>query len=456
MTDAFQTSCTTIILAAGEGKRMRSDTPKVLHPIAGLPMVNHVIDTALEAGSDTVAVVVGNQAERVEAAVRDHSAAVSTHIQHERKGTAHAVLAAREAIERAQGDLVILYGDVPLIRAETIDSARDALRSGSDVVVLGFHTAQPTGYGRLLTQGSQLLAIREEKDATDEERKVTFCNSGIMAFRAEHALDLLDAVGSANAQGEYYLTDTVEIARERGLNAVAIEVPEADTLGVNDRVQLAQVEELWQQRRREVAMRDGVTMTAPDTVILHYDTELASDCVIEPNVVFAQGVTVASGATIRAFSHLEGAAVGEGAVVGPYARLRPGAAVGTSAKVGNFVEIKGATLGEGAKVNHLSYIGDAEVGAKANVGAGTITCNYDGYNKWKTQIGEGAFIGSNTSLVAPVTVGDGIITAAGSVITNDVEADALAITRADQKNIPGKARELHVRNAATKAKRTAN
>lgn len=430
---------------------MRSDTPKVLHPVAGLAMVNHVIDTAISTGSDTVAVVVGNQAERVEAVVRGHSDTVSTHIQHERKGTAHAVLAARAVIEKAGGDLVILYGDVPLIRSEAIDSAREALRSGCDVVVLGFHTAKPTGYGRLLTDGAQLLAIREEKDATDEERKVTFCNSGIMAFRAEHALDLLDAVGSGNAQGEYYLTDTVEIARERGLKAVAIEVPEADTLGVNDRVQLAQVEELWQQRRREAAMRDGVTMTSPGTVILHHDTQLASDCIIEPNVVFAAGVSISSGATIRAFSHLEGATVGEGAVVGPYARLRPGADLGKSTKVGNFVEIKGATLGEGAKVNHLSYIGDAEVGAKANIGAGTITCNYDGYNKWKTRIGEGAFIGSNTSLVAPVTVGAGIITAAGSVISRDVEADALAITRAEQKNLPGKAKQLRERNAATKA-----
>ena len=450
MSEPNTRSCLTIILAAGEGKRMASDMPKVLHPVAGLPMVCHVIDTAVAAGGTKHAVVVGNQAERVADIVKTHNVSTEIFVQTERKGTAHAVLAARDAVTEDFDDVIILYGDVPLIRSQTIQSARDALRDGADIVVLGFETADPTGYGRLLMEGETLAAIREHKDASPEERLVTLCNSGIMAFKREHILSILDAVGNDNAQGEYYLPDAVEIGRARGLSTTSITVPEEDTLGVNDRIQLAQVEQIWQDRSRDTLLRNGVTIQAPHTVILHHDTKIEKDVILEPNLVFSQGVTVKSGATIRAFSHLEGAVVGEGAVIGPYARLRPGTSLAANSKIGNFVETKNAQIGEGAKVNHLSYVGDSTVGAKANIGAGTITCNYDGFNKHKTIIGEGAFIGTNTSLVAPVTIGNHANTAAGSVIYVDVPDHDLAIERSKQANLTGKAKSLREKNAAIK------
>ena len=444
-------SCLTIILAAGEGKRMASALPKVLHPVAGLPMVHHVLDCAQAAGSERRAVVVGNQAERVEASVLAHDPKASIHTQTERLGTAHAVLAARSAIEEGCDEIVILYGDVPLIRAETIAQARATLQNDADVVVLGFETENPTGYGRMVRADGQLIAIREEKDATHEERQIKFCNSGIMAMRGGSVLGLLESIQNHNVQGEYYLTDVVEIARSRGLDVQAINVPEEDTLGVNNREQLADVSGIWQRRKRAACMTSGVTMSAPETVMFHHDTQVAADATIEPYVVFAEGVTVESGATIRAFSHLEGAHVGANAVVGPYARLRPGTHLSAGAKIGNFVETKKTEVGEGAKINHLSYVGDAVVGARANIGAGTITCNYDGYNKHVTQIGEEAFIGSNTSLVAPVSVGKGANTAAGTVVTKDVPDAALAITRVDQNNVLGLAKKLRDRYAAKKA-----
>ena len=453
MVETDTRSCLTIILAAGEGKRMASDLPKVVHPVAGLPMVCHVVNTTQDAGSDDLAVVVGNKAELVTDVLTQHGAEISTHLQTERLGTGHAVLAARDAVKSSHDDVIVLYGDVPLVKVETLVSARAALAEGADVVVLGFRTADPTGYGRLLVENGELKAIREHKDATDEEREVNFCNSGIMAFRAEHMLPLLDAIKNDNAQGEYYLTDAVEIGCAKGLKVVATEVPEEETLGVNDRVQLAEVEGIYQRRRRNQLMRDGVAMSAPESVYLHHDTQIARDVTLEPNIVFGPGVTVEKGATIRAFSHLEGTTVRQDAVVGPYARLRPGADIGVGSKIGNFVEVKNAEIGDGAKVNHLSYVGDASVGEKANIGAGSITCNYDGFNKHRTTIGKGAFIGTNTSLVAPVTVGDHANTAAGSVIYQDVPEDDLAIERSKQANLPGKAKALRARYAAEKAKK---
>lgn len=455
MVEISSRTCLTIVLAAGEGKRMASDLPKVLHPVAGLPMVCHVLNTASAAGSQDLAIVVGNKAELVSETVAGQMPHASIHLQQQRLGTAHAVLAAREAVQSGHDDVVVLYGDVPLVRVETITAARQSLADGADIVVLGFHTDDPTGYGRLVEKDGELIAIREHKDATEAERTINFCNSGIMAFRATCMLDVLDAIGSDNAQNEFYLTDAVEVGRQKGLSVVAAAVPEDETLGVNDRVQLAQVEAIWQTRRRDQLMRAGVAMSAPETVYFHHDTEIERDVTIEPNVVFAVGVRVAAGATVRAFSHLEGAQVGAGAIVGPYARLRPGADIGEAAKIGNFVEIKGAAIGNGAKVNHLSYIGDATVGATANIGAGTITCNYDGFNKHRTTIGEGAFIGTNTSLVAPVEIGPNANTAAGSVITENVPEDDLAIERNKQANLKGMARRLRNRYAAAKAAKAA-
>jgi len=442
----------TIILAAGEGKRMRSPLPKVLHPVAGLPMVVHVLETASKAGASDQALVIGNQAELVEETVTACGHTPSLHIQTKREGTAHAVLAARDAVRDSHDDVVVLYGDVPLIRDTTIEAARDALADGADIVVLGFETETPAGYGRLVMEDDALVAIREDKDATEAERAITFCNSGIIAFRREHMLPVLDAIGNDNSQGEYYLTDAVEVGRAKGLKTVAIAVPEEETTGVNDRVQLAQIEALWQARRRTELMTSGVTMQAPETVWFHHDTEVAGNCIIEPNVVFSEGVTLEAGAAIRAFSHLEGAHVGPDCAVGPYARLRPGTVLGRKVKVGNFVETKKANVADGAKINHLSYVGDAEVGAAANIGAGTVTCNYDGFNKHITVIGEGAFIGTNTSLVAPVRIGNNANTAAGSVVYQDVPEDDLAIERSKQVNLEGKAKQLRARNKAIKNK----
>lgn len=425
-------SCLMIVLAAGEGTRMKSDIPKVLHEIGNRPMVCHSLAVAAAAGADRLALVIGPNHEAVAAAAGRVAPGIGAFVQSQRLGTAHAVLQARAAIEAGADDVVVLYGDTPLLRPETLKAVRGRLAEGADVVVLGFRAADPTGYGRLLTRGDRLIAIREHKDATDAERAVTFCNSGIMGFRGDHALAILDRIGNANAKGEYYITDAVEIALAQGLTAVAIEGDEREFLGVNDRAQLARCEAEFQARMRAAAMAAGVTLVAPETVFFSFDTEIGRDTVVEPNVVFGPGVTVEPGVRIRAFSHFEGARVSAGAQLGPYARLRPGAEIGRDAHIGNFVEIKNARVEEGAKVNHLTYIGDARVGAKANIGAGTITCNYDGFVKYHTDIGAGAFVGSNSSLVAPVAIGAGAYVGSGSVVTADVPADALAVARGRQ------------------------
>ncbi len=441
-------SCLSIILAAGEGTRMKSALPKVLHRIAGLPMVAHVVRAAEAAGTGDLALVIGHGAEQMREAAQKFAPRAETFVQEKRLGTAHAVLAARAAIERGHDDVLVMFGDTPLIDAEALKAARQKLAEGAAVVVIGFRTENPTGYGRLIEKGGRLVAIREEKDCSDEERAIKFCNGGLMAVAGSHVLALLDAVGNHNAKGEYYLTDIVEIAGGKGLEVVATEASFDNALGINNRAELAEAEAIWQKRRRREAMLEGATLIAPETVFFSYDTQVGQDAVIEPNVWFGPGVTVDAGATVHAFSHIEGATVGPNAEVGPFARLRPGADLRRKAKVGNFCEVKKAVVEEGAKVNHLTYIGDARVGAGAHIGAGTITCNYDGYSKFFTDIGAGAFIGSNSALVAPVSIGDGAYVASGSVITENVPDDALAFGRSRQKTLPGKAKELRERRAS--------
>ncbi|MBU0739266.1 MAG: bifunctional UDP-N-acetylglucosamine diphosphorylase/glucosamine-1-phosphate N-acetyltransferase GlmU [Alphaproteobacteria bacterium] len=444
-------TCLAVVLAAGDSTRMKSSMSKVLHPVGGRPMIAHVMASIAASGVSDVALVLGRDADKVEKAASIEGLAVAGVLQTERLGTGHAVLMAKEAIARGYDEILVAYGDVPLITAAPLKAAREALAGGADVAVIGFHTANPTGYGRLLVENGELVAIREEKDATEAERAVTWCNSGLMAIDGKKALDLLSRIGNQNAKGEYYLTDLVEIARSLGGKAVAVDAPESELTGCNNRAELAVIERLWQERRRHELMVSGVTMIAPETVFLSHDTVIGQDALIEPNVVFGPGVNVEGGAVIHAFSHLEGAHVAAGATVGPFARLRPGASLAEGSKVGNFCEVKKAEIGRGAKVNHLTYIGDAVVGAETNIGAGTITCNYDGVNKFETHIGAGAFIGSNSSLVAPVKIGDGALIASGSVITEDVPADALAFGRARQEMKPGRAAVIRERNLAIKA-----
>lgn len=422
-----------IILAAGKGTRMRSETPKVLHALAGRSMVSHVVATAKSAGCAQQAIVVGDQADRVTAAVKTEYEEAEFFTQKEQLGTAHAVLAARPALERSHDTILVLYADTPLLQAETLQRLIAKLDEGHHLAVLGFEAADPTGYGRLLTdETGSLLAIREQKDASGEELKVTLCNSGVFAFRSEKILSLLDQIDNHNAKGEYYLTDAVEIARSEGLPAGVMICDESEVLGVNSKAQLAEAEAVLQNRLRKMAMENGVTLVAPETVFFSYDTKVAQDTIIEPNVVFAPGVKVDQNVNIRAFSYLEYCLIQEGSIIGPYARIRPESVIGPDAKIGNFVEVKKAKIESGAKVNHLTYIGDARVGKNANIGAGTIVCNYDGFFKYQTDIGAGAFVGSNSSLVAPVKIGDGAFVGSGSVITKDVAPDALAITRAQQ------------------------
>lgn len=449
--DEKKRSCLAIILAAGESTRMKSSLTKVLHPIGNRPMIAHVVDALAGAGITDVALVLGRDAEKVETAARNQSVRSETYIQTQRLGTAHAVLAARDAIKRGYDDILIVFGDTPLLTASPLQATRAGLAAGSDVVVVGFMAADPYGYGRLIVENGELVAIREEKDATPAERKITYCNGGLMAIDGRKALALIDKIGNANVKGEYYLTDIVEVVRASGGHATAVEAPEDELTGCNTRADLAFIERLWQQRRRTELMLSGVSMIAPETVFLSYDTKIDHDVMIEPNVVFGPGVTVESGAVLHAFSHLEGAHVGAGAAVGPFARLRPGANLGIDSKVGNFCEVKKAEIGAGAKVNHLTYIGDAVIGASSNIGAGTITCNYDGINKHETRIGANAFIGSNSALVAPVTIGDGAYVASGSVITQDVPDDAVAFGRARQENKLDRAKAIRERNAAIKA-----
>ncbi len=430
-----------VILAAGMGTRMNSDLPKVLHQVAGAPMVVHSIKAATAIEAERIVVVTGHGAAQVTKAVQDWNPDTATVEQTEQLGTAHAVLQARDALAGFSGDVIILYGDTPFIRPETLETMR-AARQSHAVVVLGFEAADPGRYGRLKMAGDTLDSIVEFKDATDAERAITFCNSGVLCADATTLFSLLDAVGNDNASGEFYLTDIVAIANERGLSATAVTCPEAETMGVNDRAQLAAAERIFQANARAEAMENGVTLTAPETVFFAHDTVIGRDTIIEPNVIFGPDVSIESGTRIRAFSHLEGCHVSRGATVGPFARLRPGAELAEDVHVGNFCEIKNATIDEGAKVNHLSYIGDASVGARTNIGAGTITCNYDGVFKHRTTIGREAFIGSNTMLVAPVTVGDRALTGSGSVITQDIPADALSVARAKQVNKPGLGKRL--------------
>ncbi|WP_170332660.1 bifunctional UDP-N-acetylglucosamine diphosphorylase/glucosamine-1-phosphate N-acetyltransferase GlmU [Ruegeria arenilitoris] len=441
-----------VILAAGKGTRMNSDIPKVLHPIAQVPMLVHAMRAGAVLSPEQTVIVTGHGAEAVAKAAAAEDDIAQIAVQEEQLGTAHAVAQARDELKDFEGDIVVLYGDTPFLQPDTLERMV-AARSNNDLVILGFQAADPARYGRLVMQGETLERIVEFKDASEEERAITLCNSGLLACDAKTLFSLIDAVGNDNASGEYYLPDVVEIARNRGLKVTAVACDEAQTLGVNSRADLAVADAVFQSRARAELLDLGVTMMAPETVYLAADTVIGRDTVIEPNVVFGPGVTVESGATIRAFSHLEGCHVSRGAVVGPYARLRPGAELAENARIGNFVEIKNAEIAEGAKVNHLSYIGDATVGAATNIGAGTITCNYDGVMKHQTTIGENVFIGSNTMLVAPVTVGDGAMTATGTVVTRDVEPDALAVARAKQDNKPGYARKLFDMLKAKKARR---
>ena len=443
-------SCLAIVLAAGEGTRMRSTLPKVLHVIAGRTLLAHVLSALAKAGGTQTAVVVGPDREDVAAEAKRIAPNAQTFVQAERRGTAHAVLAAKDAIKKAADDVLVIFGDTPLILPETLAGLRGALIDGAAVAVLGFRPADPKGYGRLVTQGNELLAIVEEADATDAQRAITLCNGGLMAIAGQHALAILEKIGNANRKSEFYLTDAVTVAREMALRAVALEVAEDEVSGINTKAQLAAAEAVTQQRLRTAAMEAGVTLVAPETVYLCADTKLGKDVTIEPYVVFGTGVTVEDGATIRSFSHLHGAHVGKGAIVGPYARLRPGAKLEENVHIGNFVEVKEALIEAGAKANHLTYIGDARVGAGANIGAGTITCNYDGAAKHRTDIGAGAFIGSNSSLVAPVTIGDGAYIGSGSVITKNVPAGSLALERAQQVVKEGWAERLRSLKAVGK------
>ena len=435
-------TCLAIVLAAGEGIRMRSTLPKALHAIGGRTLLAHVLSAAAQAGGAELAVVVGPDHDTVAAAAQSLAPQAQIFVQRERLGTAHAVLAAKSAIARSPDDILVVFADTPLLRAQTLTQLRAALERGAAVAVLGFKPADPQGYGRLVMQGDELVAIREHSDASADERKIDFCNGGVMALAGSHALAILERIGNANAKGEFYLTDAVAIARDMGLKAVATETGEDDVLGINTKAQLAESEAVLQTRLRAAALEAGVSMTAPQTVYLAADTKFGKDVTIEPHVVFGPGVTVDDGALIRSFSHLEGAHVGKGARIGPFARLRPGTELGPDVHIGNFVEVKAAQIEAGAKANHLSYIGDARVGEGANIGAGTITCNYDGIAKHRTDIGKGAFIGSNSSLVAPVAIGDGAYVGSGSVVTKDVPADALAVARAPQTVKEGWAKRL--------------
>jgi bifunctional UDP-N-acetylglucosamine pyrophosphorylase/glucosamine-1-phosphate N-acetyltransferase len=445
-------TCLAIVLAAGEGTRMRSARPKVLHMVAGRTLLGHVLTALNMTANTSIAVVVGPEHDDVSADARANIADSQVFVQKERRGTAHAVLAAKPAIEKGADDIVVVFGDTPLIRPQTLEKLRGAIADGAAVAVLGFKPADPTGYGRLVTQGTELIAIVEHADATEQQRAIALCNGGLMAFDGKSALKILERIGNGNRKSEFYLTDAVKIARDMKLKTIALEVTEDEVSGINTKAQLAGVEATMQARLRQAALEAGVTLVAPDTVHLAADTKLGKDVTVEPYVVFGPGVTVEDGATIRSFSHLAGAHVGKNAIVGPYARLRPGARLEENVHIGNFVEVKEALIEAGAKANHLSYIGDARVGAGANIGAGTITCNYDGAAKHRTDIGKGAFIGSNSSLVAPVKIGDGAYVGSGSVITAEVPADALALGRGRQSIKEGWAKRLRNLKALAKKK----
>jgi bifunctional UDP-N-acetylglucosamine pyrophosphorylase / glucosamine-1-phosphate N-acetyltransferase len=446
-------SSLTVVLAAGEGTRMQSSMPKVLHPVAGQSLLAHVLAAAPKGPGAALAVVIGPDHADVAREARRARSDAATFVQGERLGTAHAVLAAREALARGADDLLIVFGDTPLISAETFARLRAPLKNGAALAVLGFRAADPNGYGRLLLEGDHLVAIREHADASAAERKVDLCNAGVMAFDGRKALGIIDKIGNTNGKREYYLTDAVAIVRDMGLEAVVIETSEDEVRGINTKAQLAEAEQVMQARLRKAALDAGVTLIAPETVFLAADTTFGTDVTIEPFVVIGPGVSIADGAVIHSFSHIVQSTIGKNTSVGPYARMRPGTSLGDGAKIGNFVETKAAVLEAGVKVNHLSYIGDTHIGARSNIGAGTITCNYDGFSKHKTEIGEGAFVGTNSSLVAPVKIGKGAYIGSGSVITRDVPDDAMAVERSQQTIREGGAaryREIKTRDKKPK------
>lgn len=432
-----------VVLAAGKGTRMKSDLHKVLHPIAGQAMLGHLLASIDEVGPSRTVLIVGHGRDQLEEALNGRAAIA---VQEPQLGTGHAVQQAEAALEGFDGDVLVLYGDVPFVRPATMRRMLERLHEADapPAVVLAFRAAEPGAYGRVISEDGRTVAkMVEFKDASEAERSIDLCNSGMMAARAEDLFALLGRIGNDNAAGEYYLPDIVMEALRDGRASAFVETGEDEVRGINSRSELAAAEAQWQALRREEAMADGASLRAPETVFFSYDTHLGRDVTIEPNVVFGPGVSIADGAIIRAFSHLEGARVGAGCEVGPYARLRPGTVLQERAKVGNFVEIKQAVLGAGAKANHLSYLGDAEVGAGANIGAGTITCNYDGYFKHRTLIGQRAFIGSNSALIAPVTIGADAIVAAGSAVSRDVAPGELRMVRAEQLVKPGWADRFH-------------
>ncbi len=441
---------TTIILAAGDGTRMRSALPKLVHKVAGRQIVAHVAKAALDAGSDTIAAVVAPGSDEVRNVIAGIAPGARFFEQKQRLGTAHAAQTAAPVWETTTGYVAIVYGDHPLLRGQNFRSVLERLDAGWDVAILGFEPADPTGYGRFVVAGERLLDIVEDKDANAAQRQIKLCNACILAFKAGVFRQTINMVNNDNAQNEYYLVDLVRIANKAGFRVGYAIAPASDVVGVNSRAQLAAGEHLFQQRLRQKFMAGGATLIDPATAFFSFDTSIGKDVTIEPSVYIGPGVTIADNVTVKAFSHLEGARVEKGATVGPFARLRPGAALGEGARVGNFCEVKQADIGVGAKVNHLSYIGDASVGQGANIGAGTITCNYDGVNKYKTEIGAGAFIGSNSSLVAPVTIGNGAYVASGSVINTDVPDEALAIGRSRQINKADYAPRVRARALAKK------
>ena len=445
-------SSLTLVLAAGEGTRMRSSLPKVLHEVAGRSLLANVLLAAPAGKQDRLAVVVGPDHQAVADEARTLRPQAQVFVQSERKGTAHAVLAARAAIAEGADDLLVVFGDTPLVTSDTFTRLQAALEGDVAMAVLGFRPKDPTGYGRLLVEGGQLVAIREQADASEAERKVDLCNAGMMAFAGKTALQILERIGNANSKGEYYLTDAVGIASEMGLRATVIETHEDEVRGINTKTQLAEAESVMQQRLRRAAMEAGVTLVAPETVFLSSDTTFGRDVVIEPFVVIGPGVSIDDGAVVHSFSHVTQSSIGKKVSIGPYARIRPGTSLGEGVRIGNFVETKAAVLESGVKVNHLSYVGDAHVGTNANIGAGTIMCNYDGFDKHRTEVGADAFVGSNSSLVAPVKIGAGSYIGSGSVITREVPADALVVERNEQVTRAGWAKRYRERK--TEAKKT--
>ncbi len=442
-----------VILAAGQGTRMKSGLPKVMHNLGNRPMIEHVLSVTEKLDPARIVVVVGPDMDVLTKTAETSSKIVRTIEQTERLGTGHAVKIAASILSDFSGDVLVVYADTPLIESGTFERMLDARRSNAAVAVLGFHAANPGAYGRLVLDNSgDLDSIVEARDASPDQLQIDYCNSGVMAVDSALLFELLNELGNDNAKGEYYLTDVVGLAKHRGIRCVALECSETEVLGVNSRSELARAEAVFQDRARQAAMANGTTLIDPQTVYFSFDTQLGRDVIVGPNVVFGPGVKVGDDATIKAFCHLEKASVAGGAVIGPFARLRPGAEIGEKAHIGNFVEIKKSVVEQGAKVNHLTYIGDAIVGARANIGAGTITCNYDGFSKHETYIGKGAFIGSNNSLVAPVKIGDGAYTGSGSVITSDVKGDALALERVPQKQVDGWAARFRDRNHNKKSK----